>query len=444
MAGINSFRITAIAALIIAILFNPLRNSVQRLVDKRFYKRSYDYYSTIQQVSSTLASMFNKNNISKFIGNIIMEVLGLERVYMMSSVPAEGSFEINYKSSKDSGSKYSVTDEGIDRLNIFERAELIKFYDTSREIIIKDELPLLKDRVGRDVTEEIKEEMEKFKGEVLVPVFVDGNLSVLIILGEKLSGDMFTNEDLNMLSTISDQTAIALKNAQLYAGRIQTERLASIGMMSATFAHEIRNPLTSLKTFAQLMPEKYSDPEFRGTFSKIVEGEIEKIDTLIGDLLDFSSDKKTGRVNTYNIVELVDETVEYIKGKFDPVKRDIEVEKKYEEKNIQMFGDTNKLKQAFGIIITNGYQAMNGNGKLTIDIKKNAGNVEVAISDTGEGILHEDISRIFDPFVTTKEMGVGLGLAISKRVVEDHEGRIHVNSKLSEGSTFTISLPVKK
>jgi signal transduction histidine kinase len=237
--------------------------------------------------------------------------------------------------------------------------------------------------------------------------------------------------------------AIALKNAQFYAGRMQTERLASIGMMSATFAHEIRNPLTSLKTFAQLMPEKYNDPEFRDTFSKIVEGEIEKIDTLIGDLLDFSTEKKSARVNEFNIVKLVDETLDYIKGKVGPQKENIDVVRRYHENVINMSGDSTKLKQAFGIIIMNGYQAMNGSGKLTVDIRKNAENVDVAISDTGEGIPHEDISKIFDPFVTTKEMGVGLGLAITKRVIEDHEGKIYVRSRLSEGTTFTISLPVK-
>lgn len=442
MAGIESYTILAIASLIIAVLFNPLRTRIQAIVDKKFHKKAYDYYSTIQQVSSTLASMFNRNSILKFIGNMIYEVLGLEGVYMLAAVPAEGTYEAVYQITKDGGKINPVTEDGKS-LNIDEKSEVIKFFSKSREIIIKDELPLVEERFGQDAVEEIGKEMEKFKGEVLISVFVDDKLSSLIVLGGKLSGDMFTDEDINMLSTISDQMAIALRNAQLYAGRIQTERLASIGMMSATFAHEIRNPLTSLKTFMQLMPEKYSDPEFRGAFSKIVEGEIEKIDTLIGDLLDFSTEKKSGRVNNFNIVELVDETVDYIKGKFDYKKSDIKVEKRYGEKEIQMSGDAAKLKQAFGIIITNGYQAMNNSGKLTIDIKKNTESIDVAITDTGKGIRHEDISKIFEPFVTTKEIGVGLGLAITKRIIEDHEGKIHVKSRLSEGSTFTISLPVK-
>jgi len=443
MVDVNSFQITAVAAIIIAVLFNPLKNSIQRLVDKKFYKRSYDYYSTIKHVSSTLASMFNRNNIFKFIGDTVYEILGLEGVYVLAAVPAEGIYEAVYHISKDGGSSMNALTENNGKFNIDEKSEALKIFDKSRDLIVKDELPLLEEKFGLDVVEEIRKDMEKFKGEVLIPIFVDSKLSFLIVLGEKLSGDMFTNEDINMLSTISDQMVISLKNAQLYSGKVQTERLASIGMMSATFAHEIRNPLTSLKTFAQLMPEKYNDLEFRDTFSKIVVGEIEKIDTLIGDLLDFSTEKKAVRVNNFNIVELVDETLDYIKGKVDSKNKNIDVVKLYHENVIDMSGDATKLKQAFGIIIMNGYQAMNGSGKLTVSINRHEKKVDVAITDTGEGIRHEDISRIFDPFVTTKEMGVGLGLAITKRVIDDHEGKIHVRSRLAEGTTFTISLPVK-
>lgn len=443
LAGIRSYTILAVASLVIAVLFNPLRNRIQRLVDKIFYKKSYDYYSTIKHVSSKLASTFNRQSIFKFVGDTEYEVLGLKDVYMLAAGPAEGSYEVVYHISKDGASSKNALTESREKLNLDKNSEAIKLFAKSKDIIVKDELPLIEERFGRDVVEEIRKDMEKFKGEVLIPVFLDDKLSFLIVLTEKMSGDAFTDEDINMLSTISDQMAISLKNAHLYAGRVQTERLASIGMMSATFAHEIRNPLTSLKTFAQLMPEKYNDQEFRDTFSKIVVGEIEKIDTLIGDLLDFSAEKKSSRMNDFNIVELVDETLNYIIGKVGSQKENIDVVRHYHENVIDMSGDTTKLKQAFGIIITNGYQAMNGSGKLTIDIRKNTESVDVAITDTGEGIRHEDISKIFDPFVTTKEMGVGLGLAITKRIIEDHEGKIHVKSRLSEGTTFTISLPLK-
>jgi signal transduction histidine kinase len=264
------------------------------------------------------------------------------------------------------------------------------------------------------------------------------------MLGEKLSGDIFTNEDISLLNTISNETAIALKNAQLYKEKVLSEKLASIGMMSATFAHEIRNPLTSIKTFAQLFPEKYSDTEFRETFSKIAINEIERIDGLIKDLLDFSSGKKALQsMENVDITVLIGGTLEHLRAKLELEKRNIGVEKLYKNVKINVAGDSEKLKQAFTNIITNSFQAMDEKGVLKVNIILSGRDVDVQIIDTGKGISPQDITKIFDPFYTTKSMGVGLGLAISKKIIEDHGGRIAVESELSKGTTFTVSLPVQ-
>ncbi len=440
MAGISSFAIMVIAALIIAVLFTPLKIRIQSIVDRVFYKKSYDYYATIQQVSSTLSSMFDKQSILKFIGNVISEVMGLKSIYVLSA-ESGGEFEVVYNNLI----KQHVKEEGNETgLLLNDDSAIVRVCKTSKDIIIKDELNTILAGKQHDMVRDMVSNFDLFHGEAIAPVFIDGKLSLLIVMGEKMSGDMFSSEDINLLKTITEQMSIAVKNAQFYRDNVQTERLASIGMMSATFAHEIRNPLTSLKTFAQLMPEKYNDVEFRETFSKIVEGEIEKIDGLIRDLLDFSVEKQSARINNFDIVELVDESVDYVKSKIDFERNNIKVEKDYSESEIDMSGDATKLTQAFVNIITNGCQAMNGDGKLTIKIVRNSETVSIAIKDNGEGIAPEGITKIFDPFVTSKQMGVGLGLAISRRVVDDHEGTIEVESKLTEGTTFTILLPVKK
>jgi signal transduction histidine kinase len=445
---VDSFKISVFAAFLIAILFNPLRNKVQTIIDKVFYKKTYDYYATIRKVSRDLASIFDFQKIYSYVGDIIFSTLGLKRIYLLAAIPG-GSYGVVYHTKKEDKQKKKRANSEPDSINYDEkvrinnRSWMVRFCKKSGDIIVKDELQAVEVKFGPKVVGWIKSELELFHGETVVPIFVDGRLSLLIILGEKLSGDMFTSEDINLLNTISNQTAIAIKNAGLYKDKIHSERLASIGMMSATFAHEVRNPLTSLKTFAQLMPEKYNDEEFRTTFSKIVEGEIEKIDGLIGDLLDFSTEKKASRVNNFDLVDLVDETINYVKGKFDFEQKNITVEKKYKESEINMSGDATNLRQAFVNIITNGCQAMNGNGLLRVEIDQNRRNVDIAITDTGKGIHPDDVSKIFDPFITTKEVGVGLGLAISKRIVEDHKGKIIVKSELSKGSTFTISLPVQ-
>ncbi len=443
-AEVHSFKINVFAAIVIALLFNPLRYRIQKFIDKVFYKKSYDYYSTIQQVSATLASMFDLQNIYRFMGNIMYEVLGLKSVCLLAVMPGD-VFEVVYNVSKHGRGRlflgHSIGAGHV--INIDSNSEIVKFCRKSGDVITKASLPAFEDKLGSEVVQGIISELEAFQGYVVLPVFVDNKLSVLMILGEKMSGDIFADEDIHLLSTISDQAASAIKNASMYKDKVNSERLASIGMMAATFAHEIRNPLTSLKTFAQLMPEKYNDEEFRDTFSKIVVKEIDRINSLIGDLLDFSIEKKSGRVNEFELNALMDEIIEYINGRIEIDKQNILIEKVYNTVKIDLYGDVEKLKQAFINIINNGCQAMNGTGILQVEIIPNSRNVEIAITDTGEGIHPDDITRIFDPFVTTKEMGVGLGLAISKRVIEGHSGKILVKSKLTKGTTFTVTLPMQ-
>ncbi len=443
-AQVHSFQISVVAALLIAILFNPLRNRIQALIDKIFYKKTYDYYATIRKVSQNLATMFDLSRIYVSVGDTVSMTLGLKNLSLFADTPAGGFEAVYHTSKKNKGRKIQEADKSAkDISRIRKRSVVVKLCRKARDIIIKDELPAFEAEYGQDIINAAKHEFNQFSGEAAVPVFVDGRLAIVMVLGEKMSGDMFTSEDINLLNTISDQMAIALKNAVLYKDKVDSARLASIGMMSATFAHEIRNPLTSLKTFAQLMPEKYNDDEFRNSFGKIVEGEIERIDGLITDLLDFSTEKKSSRVNNFDLVALVDETIDYVKGKMEIERKNISIQKKYPDSEIEMSGDAVKLKQTFVNIISNGCQAMNGDGMLKVEIKKNSKHAEVAIADTGEGIAPEDLPKIFDPFITTKEMGIGLGLAISKRIVEDHNGRINVKSRVFKGSTFTVILPVQ-
>ena len=446
VVGISSFAITVIAALIIAVLFNPLKNMIQSFIDKIFYKKTYDYYPTIKKMSRKLTSIFNLNDLFSYVGNTIFTTLGLTNISLLYTDLGRG-YEVVYQKSykKD---KIRKTDRepafSGDGLLIKKDSEIIHFIKKMDDILIRDELPGFEEELGQEIIERINNELRPFRGEAVIPVFTDKKPILLLVLGQKISGDMFTNEDINLLNIVSNQITIAIKNTQLYKDKMHSERLASIGMMSATFAHEIRNPLTSLKTFAQLMPEKYNDEEFRETFSKIVVRETDRINSLIEDLLDFSTEEKTVRINEFALESFIDGMIEYIRGRLEVDNENIRIEKVYNNVGIDLSGNIEKLKQAFINILNNGCQAMHGDGVLTVEIAPNAKNVDISISDTGEGIPHEDISKIFDPFVTTKEMGVGLGLAISKRIVEDHGGKIQVRSKLSEGTTFTVSLPMLK
>jgi signal transduction histidine kinase len=437
----NVSKITIISAFIIALLFSPLRNKIQNLIDKLFYKKTYDYYSTIQKVSHDLAAMFDFKKIYSFVGDIIFSTLGLKSIYLLSAVPS-GDYKAVFHRSHGS-ERSEVRGEG--GLKIDRDSEIIKLLKTSNDIIITDELSGIKEILGQEIIENITNTLKSFNGQAVLPVFIDDKLQLLMILGEKLSGDIFTEEDIKLLSTISYQTAIALKNVRLYEEKFRAEKFASIGMMSATFAHEIRNPLTSVKTFAGLFPEKYNDAEFRDTFSKIVVNDVKRIDGLIADLLSFSSGRALSCTDRVNITALIDETLENLKGTLGLERRNISLAKSYKTPEINITCDSKMLRQAFINIITNSCEAVDENGALTVQVTLNGrGDVDIIIADTGNGISPEDINRIFDPFYTTKPMGMGLGLAISKKIIEDHDGRITVESDLSKGTTFKISLPMKE
>lgn len=450
--NVDSFKVSIFAALFIALLFNPIRNKMQTIIDRLFYKKTYDYYGTLQKVSHDLATMLDIKRIFSFIGDTIFSTLSLNSIYLLAVVPG-GGYEVVYHKSFEKGkdkdehpekySESSHTDKEIRKIDKID-FNAVKLLRPSDDIVIKDELPAVVDILGDETVNSIRDTLKSFDGEVMVPVFVDDKLSLLMILGAKLSEDIFTDEDVKLLNTISHQMSISVKNARLYAHKLNSDRLASIGMMSATFAHEIRNPLTSIKTFTQLFPEKFEDAEFRNTFSKIVVDDIGRIDGLIKDLLSFSSKESVPGINTLNVTELVNGVLEHQKGRCEFEKNNISLRKKYKDARINILGDPQKLKRALINIINNGCQAMQENGVLTVDIVSNSKEVDIKISDTGKGMTSQEIAKIFDPFYTTKAMGIGLGLAISKKIIEDHDGRIAVESKLSQGTTFTISLPVEK
>ncbi len=448
---VDSLKISIIAAFVIALLFNPLRNKIQVLVDKLFYKKTYDYYSIIRKVSHDLASMFDIKKIYGFVCYTILSTLGLNCIYFLSA-GSGGNYKVLYfrtfektkdKSDKADKQKDERTLDSVEKLELNKNSWIVKSLAVSGEILIKDELAREEANPDEEFIKSVKEDLKLFNGEVAVPIIIDDKLESIMILGGKRSGDIFSNEDVNLLDTLSYQTSIAIKNASLYADKVHSARLASIGMLSGTFAHEIRNPLTSIKTFAQLMPEKYADTEFRESFSKIVVNEIERIDGLIKDLLSFSGKKADTPDNHLDLTALVDETLNNVINKLELEKSKITVEKVYKNVKIHLFGDSKKLTQAFINVISNGCQAMQDNGVLKVNIVPKELEVDVTFTDTGKGIDPNEMNSIFDPFYTKRPMGVGLGLAISKKIVEDHGGRIGVESKMLKGTTFTISLPLQ-
>jgi signal transduction histidine kinase len=216
--------------------------------------------------------------------------------------------------------------------------------------------------------------------------------------------------------------------------------------LTAGLAHEIRNPLVAIKTLTQLLPERLDDEEFRNQFLKIASGEVDRISSLVNELLDFArpSDPKW---EMEDINTILDGMILLVST--ETKKKLINIIKDYDADLPPVQIDREQMKQVFLNILLNAIDATPENGRITVETRsfmKPGGEpyVQIAFIDTGCGIPGEHLEDIFNPFFTTKNTGSGLGLSISNQIVQDHKGYIDVESQLDKGSSFFINLPVNQ
>jgi len=218
------------------------------------------------------------------------------------------------------------------------------------------------------------------------------------------------------------------------------DRLANMGILSAGVAHEIKNGLTAIKTFIELLMLESKEKEL----ASVVEREMTRIDSLVSQMLRFAVHKPGPftAVRVHDVVEYSLRLLHHqVMGKMIQVKRD------YKAVAQTVRGDEAQLQQVFMNLLLNALEAMGMNGTLTVSteiIHARAGTriLRLQIRDTGIGISSEHQARLFEPFFTTKKHGTGLGLAISRNIIQEHKGKIEVQSEVRKGSTFSILLPV--
>jgi signal transduction histidine kinase len=261
----------------------------------------------------------------------------------------------------------------------------------------------------------------------------------MINLGYKFNKDIYSHEDIELLSTLANQTAIAIENARLYEDLKKSksyirraDRLASLGTLTAGLAHEIRNPLVAIKTLTQLLPERLEDDEFRDQFLKIAAGEVDRIASLVEELLDFArpSDPK---LELEDINTILDGMILLVST--ETKKKQVDILRSYASDLPPVQIDREQIKQVLLNILLNAVQATSASGKITVKTRS-------FIKPGGEPYIH--IEEIFNPFFTTKSTGSGLGLSISHQIVQDHRGYIDVESRVEKGSSFFINLPVNQ
>lgn len=220
----------------------------------------------------------------------------------------------------------------------------------------------------------------------------------------------------------------------------RSERLASIGRLAAGVAHEIRNPLSSIKGFATYFKERYRKiPEDQKMAETMIQ-EVDRLNRVIGQLLEFSRPMNIEKKPT-SLRALIQHSLKMIEA--DAYRKGIKINKSISGDIKEALIDPDKIKQVFLNLYLNAFEAMENGGTLFVKLRKDdkAKAVRIIISDTGTGIKEENLARVFDPYFTTKSSGTGLGLAIVHKIIESHGGEMRVESHHREGTAVTILLP---
>src|SRR5450432_4003885 len=270
----------------------------------------------------------------------------------------------------------------------------------------------------------------------------------------RASSSIFHGQDSEPLGALMVLTDISmLKRLEMQIRR--SDRLASLGTLSAGMAHEIKNPLVSIKTFAQLLPERYQDSDFRETFFSLIGHEVDRIDSLVNQLLRFARPAKP-LLKPMHVHEVLEKALLLIGHRL--YQKDIKLTRSWQAEVDTIRADADQIEQVFLNFFLNALDAMKSGGSLTVAteigspetwptaLPGDSGDVQeilrITIADDGGGIKPEDVAHVFDPFFTTKDHGTGLGLSVVHGIVQEHGGQIEVESELAHGTSFHILLPL--
>jgi two-component system sensor histidine kinase HydH len=351
-----------------------------------------------------------------------------------------------YRSAKTSFSRIKVFSDNlvenmpIGLVAINDREEIISFNQTAESILGYSHPDVLGKKAHEIIPppcmvllQGLKTEKKVIEEEIDCPL-KDGRTISLEVIATVLEED--NGNFLGCVILFRDITELQHLKKEME----RSQRLASVGSLAAGIAHEIRNPLSSIKGFATFFKERYRDnPEDLKT-AEIMIQEVERLNRVIGQLLEFARPMEMKRHWT-SIQEVIRHTLRMIEGQAKAKK--IAVRTDLPQHVGDIFIDADKIKQVLLNLYLNAMEAMDKGGTLTVAVLPHEGRmVRIDVSDTGKGIDEKDIARIFDPYFTTRSSGTGIGLAIVYKIMEAHDGEIRVISELEKGTTVSIFLPV--
>ncbi|HEX9655283.1 MAG TPA: ATP-binding protein [Bacteroidota bacterium] len=249
----------------------------------------------------------------------------------------------------------------------------------------------------------------------------------------------FTEDDESFIDALSVHAAIAVENAWLAQEMVKSERLSAVGRMASTIIHDIKNPMSTLRLYAQVIKKRSGNEEASRMAEEIIR-QVDRFVNMTQEILDFSRGISEIHLQDTDVGVLMDTALRFIEQ--DLNKRKVTLERKLSYTGACLL-DLDKMVRVFYNLATNAADAMPHGGTLTVSSEQQDGDLVISFADTGEGISEEIKAKIFEPFVTFgKKHGTGLGLSIVKKIVQDHKGTIHVTTEKDKGTTFTLNIPL--
>src|SRR2546425_11068817 len=418
---------------------------MEKAVAKVLFRKTHDAYETLSAFSKALVKILDLKTLIEEIERTLVTVLGVETatLYLFNKERNVYAPVSTYGPGPSSGACIRLAAD----------AELPRHLAMGQAILVREEMEHFS---GTEEKRTLIDALRRVKADVCIP-FVNKNALIgFCVLGPRTTRQMYSDQDLSLLTMLAQAAAIALDNAALYEelkhsrSLVQrTDRLRSLETIAGGFAHEVRNPLTSIKTFIQLTPERKDDPEFIGHFSTVVAEDVARIERLIQEILDYARYMQP-KFQEDDINVIVESCLYFIRIKADS--KGVWLKKDLTSDLPPALLDRQQIKQVLLNLFINAIEAIGDHGGQLIvrthRLSKAPGDTwaQIEVTDTGCGIPPADLEHIFDPFYTTKHEskeheGTGLGLTIVHQIVQEHGGHIEVKSEFGRGTTFLVNLP---
>jgi len=445
LADIDTIWLVVPLGFFVTLLLSPWGQTLEDQIQRLMFSKRQGCYETLLSLSKRMSAILNFNELVDTLVHGLVRGIPATHATLMIYDLASNSF-LTYR-------EETTLEEGSGVEAIRSDSPIVQWLMKNEGVLVKEEAKL-NPRIAR-YFEAAEGELEAIRASLIVPLKIEAKLSGILLVGEKLSGEIFDAQELDVLALLANQAAISLENARLYEGlSTSNARLMEASRLKSQFlanmSHELRTPLNSIIGFSKVLLNRLDGDltERQEAYVRSVHNSSRHLLELINGILDFSrieAGKFEMRAERVDFHDLVDECIEsslpLVRDKRIKIEQDVPLELP------EIHCDRTRIKQVLLNLLSNAIK-FTASGRVLVQVRRDPETLHVSVADTGIGISQGDLARLFEPFqrldnpLAQQADGTGLGLAISKKFVELHRGRIWAESRESQGSTFHFTLPL--